>query len=861
MADIGKTDAAGLPDGWRNTLERLRQALLDTGAHPAHTLVLLPYAQLLVLARDAWAACAPPGFAPRFETTASWARSLGAPPAEMPDVTCDTACDTLTAQGLLERTGLGEQRGELAAPLVEAAHQLVRAVAAVPPGARGAWAERVREALGTGSDAAQLRFETATAHIAFEWALSSACATDVLFTPQAGAGGVHCLVVLQGLQAEPLVDALCGHWQAEGWSVARIALDQPGAAAAARLHAASDAEDEAERAAACVLARVREGAVPVALVANDRALTRRIGALLSTHRLAVQDESGWKLSTTRSAAQVLAALRACARHASGDEVLDWLKNAPSFAAPAVAALEAALRRAGVREWRSWLPPAGDRASAYRTLLDDVGTLRGAMERPRPLASWLAGLRTLLQGAGQWRWMEEDPAGQRIAEVLRLDEAALAAFSLLLAESAWAARRLDLNEFTAWVRRALEAESFVPEPHRHGSEPDVVVLSMSQLLARPFGAVVVPGCDEVRLPASPELQGPWSSAQREALGLPARAALQAEIAAAWRQVLQAPQADVLWRSGDEGGETLQPSPLVLALQAVPGAAVDTADPRALRTVAAVPVAPPQPRGDRLPVERLSASAYEDLRKCPYRFFALRQLGLQETDELDNEIDKRDFGLWLHAVLRLFHEGLSAEPEDTADALRARLDAAADAATAAQGLADDEFLPFGAAWPRVRDGYLDWHLEHAASGLRFERGEEWREQPLGPVLLVGQIDRLDLHPGLPEEEGTLVIDYKTEGLQTTSDRIKRPGEDTQLAFYAALLPHGSLRAAYVNVGERGGTRLVEQVEVVAARDGLVEGILSDVARISEGAVLPPLGEGAVCDYCSARGLCRKDFWSVV
>jgi len=36
------------------------------------------------------------------------------------------------------------------------------------------------------------------------------------------------------------------------------------------------------------------------------------------------------------------------------------------------------------------------------------------------------------------------------------------------------------------------------------------------------------------------------------------------------------------------------------------------------------------------------------------------------------------------------------------------------------------------------------------------------------------------------------------------------------------------------------------------------MSDFTRIAAGAALPPLGEGAVCDYCAARGLCRKDFW---
>ena len=45
----------------------------------------------------------------------------------------------------------------------------------------------------------------------------------------------------------------------------------------------------------------------------------------------------------------------------------------------------------------------------------------------------------------------------------------------------------------------------------------------------------------------------------------------------------------------------------------------------------------------------------------------------------------------------------------------------------------------------------------------------------------------------------------------------------------------------------------------RDLLVEGIQHDFARIAAGAPMPALGEGAVCDYCAARGLCRKDFWN--
>ncbi len=106
----------------------------------------------------------------------------------------------------------------------------------------------------------------------------------------------------------------------------------------------------------------------------------------------------------------------------------------------------------------------------------------------------------------------------------------------------------------------------------------------------------------------------------------------------------------------------------------------------------------------------------------------------------------------------------------------------------------------------------------------------------------------------------MDYKTEARAATTDRLRRPAEDTQLAFYAALLDVGSLRAAYVNVGERGETSTLEQPAVEQARELLAQGILDDLARIAGGASMAALGEGMACEYCAARGLCRRDFWNV-
>jgi ATP-dependent helicase/nuclease subunit B len=155
------------------------------------------------------------------------------------------------------------------------------------------------------------------------------------------------------------------------------AQDMDSGAARVALHTAQDAEDEAHRAAACVLAHLAAGRSPVALVAQDRVLTRRVSAMLVGRGVAVRDETGWKLSTTRAAASLMNLLRACAWDASTDAVLDWLKNAPAFEPLAVTQAEASWRRMGVREWRS--VPVSDEVALQ------VKPLRDSLQAGRPLA--------------------------------------------------------------------------------------------------------------------------------------------------------------------------------------------------------------------------------------------------------------------------------------------------------------------------------------------------------------------------------------------------------------------------------------------------------------------------------------------
>ncbi len=839
MTAIAENDGAnttsGVLNAWQGLLARIDAELRQLAAHPARSVVLLPYAQLMPLAARLWAAQFPDAFAPRFETTRNWATRAGWFTPGPHDLSFDHGRDLLTAAALLEGAGLAAQRALLAGPLVEQATQLGQIAASLPPALRPDWAEQARGALPPVGDG-PLALEAAVGRIAIAWAGGSDYATDVLFAPRV-ADALDALLIVPGLLPDPLTETLAEHY------FEKAVLLQPESDAALghiALHTCADAEDEAERAAACVLRQIEVGRVPVALIAGDRLLTRRINALLIERGAQLRDETGWKLSTTHAAAQLMAALHACAPRASTDEVLDWLKLAPAFDARQQRALERRLRRDAVRGWPQAALLTGD-----QPLTQHIESLRAPMIAARSLVDWLPALRTLLQGCGLWPLLAADVAGNAVIDALGLSDEALADWRDWPA----AQRRMGLAEFTRWVGEALEAASFRPP---HPAAAQVVVLPLTQLLGRPFAALVLPGADEQRLPAAPEPPGPWSAAQRQALHLPTREDLRDAQAAAWALALRVPQVDVLWRHTDDSGEPLLPSPLVQALQLQELAALG-AEGREARFIQIRPTERPQPRGDALPTQPLSASGYEMLRACPYRFFALRQLGLAEEGELDVDIDKRDWGNWLHDTLRGFHEALRVAPD--ADRLTL-IDAAAEAATEAlgPGLEPGEFMPFAVAWPTLRDAYLQWLAKHEAGGAQFKLAEESIDTQRGPLRLKGQIDRIDE----VTDGATLLIDYKTEPLARTRDRIKAGTEDTQLPFYALLSGADAPRAAYLNLAEREVPSLHELPELPMLAAQLYEGMAYDLARIAAGEPLPALGEGSVCGWCDARGLCRKDFW---
>ncbi|MGM9515636.1 PD-(D/E)XK nuclease family protein [Roseateles sp. DB2] len=874
--------ALGLGDGarpfWDAAVQRMAAWMQARGVQSRDAVVLLPFAQHLASARRAWRSTGL--WQPRMETTHSLASALGPSPLSQGlQISFDAAIDVLNARQLLAGQSWAEalrqqdpRAWQLALQqLVEAAQALARHAHALGPQGRQAFWPRARLALQQGGPA---DLEQALSLVALEWAASDTRvpATDALFSLSPSAW-----VLMRAGGVDPLCDALLEQAAAQGIpcllldadsTLEQLATDLP----PARLREASceDSESLAQCTAATVLEHIRRQEVPVALIAQDRVLVRRVRALLERQCVRLGDETGWTLATTPEAAQLMALLRAAQPRASVDEVLQWLKSELARglrergAADALDQLEAQCRRLG------WVQAGavqlvhlkGPAIGLWQDAQELIAILR-AGQAQRSLEQWLGQLRRLLERLGALSWLGEQAAGRQLLLALWLQREPWpdSAHQLALQST-----QLGSADFVQWVNETLEAQQFVPELP---VDLQVLVTPMARAMLRPFAAVVLPGADAQTL--GQVASGPvlLPEALLRQLGMPDQASRRAQLAASFVQLLRAPHLTLL-RCDRAGSEPLARSPLLERLEAAreqagAGPIPPWQDPRPRRTLGALPTHMAQASAAGQLPRALSASALEALRNCPYQFFGLQLLGLREDEELSEELDKRDYGNWLHAVLHRFHEQRKAQP--AADDVQA-LSEVAERERQRMGLSEAEFLPYLASFRRLLPRYLAWLAQHEAAGWQYEGGEvprhcqPWTHPALRELRLQGRLDRFDGSTG--PDPRRLLLDYKTGSTDALKDKLKRPLEDTQLAVYALLCGEEpaqtgiALEAAYLTLDDSKGLQLLLHPDVQRSAEQLRQGMEQDLAAVQAGAALPALGEGRACALCPVRGLCRKDDW---
>jgi ATP-dependent helicase/nuclease subunit B len=621
--------------------------------------------------------------------------------------------------------------------------------------------------------------------------------------------------------------------------------------------AATSLEQEACAAAMQVRLWLAAGKRDIAIVAQDRVVARRLRALLERAEVLVADETGWTFATLSVSTVLdrwLTALQSDFYHA---DLLDLLKSPFIFAdvsaserKSAVYQLEQLLRKQGVV---AGLEKFSALAEHEVSLHQPLARLRQAaalleQNRKHTLAEWLSALQQSLSVLGIDAGLRLDDAGQQ----------------LLRALDAWQQElqgdegRYRFTEWRRWLAQQLDTEAF-----RDSSiESPVRFTHLAATRWRAFDAVLLLGCDADHLPSAAD-GGRWfNDAVRAALNLPTRSFHAVRQHDDLRALLALNDTVLVTWQKDKDGEARLLSPFLQMLRdAHEQTHGDDLTERELHAylvaeeahAVALPQAvqpAPTVAQDKVPT-RISISGYNSLVACPYQFYARHILRLNELDEVQETIEKRDYGERVHGILQRFHEQyplVSGRDMAEMEAAMRSISEEVFADLLAQDFAARAWL---ARWYKSVPAYLEWQTQCEAEGWRYAGSEQEFEWPLEGIRLRGRIDRLDVRG-----EEKLVLDYKTQSDQVLRNKLKEPGEDVQLACYAYA--HEAADAAFVSI-ENGKVKLVAPKEDVPLLAQLnAERLEQVMAEMRRGAGLPANGIDAACTHCEVRGVCRKGEW---
>ena len=234
-----------------------------------------------------------------------------------------------------------------------------------------------------------------------------------------------------------------------------------------------------------------------------------------------------------------------------------------------------------------------------------------------------------------------------------------------------------------------------------------------------------------------------------------------------------------------------------------------------------------RGDGL---MLSASDIETYRVCPLKYKFARVFRIPQEPTIHQR-----FGIALHQVLERFHQGTAGGREELFDLF--------EACWRRSGFGDsDDELQFRERALDALERYWERLRDDDGEPVWFERSFSFR---LGPHLLRGRVDRVDLRPDGSYE----LIDYKT-GKARTEDQLR---EDVQLSVYqmGARESWGLETSAqsylYVMTGEK---------VPVEHSDEQLERVRATITDIGDGIMrqeFQPTPSQEICSFCDYRIIC--------
>lgn len=616
------------------------------------------------------------------------------------------------------------------------------------------------------------------------------------------------------------------------------------------LISARSLEEEAQKGAQTIVDWLQGGVASIAIVAQDRAVARRIRALLERAQVFVADETGWKLSTTRAAAALTAIYEVATPNAKSAAILELLKSPFVLGGidnklDYVMVIEAAIRKQNVTAgWIAIRAALGTSAVEVATL-ETIETAASVLTGHKTISGWATQTLAVLHDLQMADALAEDAAGAQIIQILeRLAEA--------FADSI---HELTPAEWRAFLSLRLEAEAYIAP----GTDTRVTMLPLAGTRFRRFDAVLLVGADADHLPSRMSEVLFFANAVRRELGLLTREQLQRQQMRDLSQLIMSGSHLVLSRQTHRNGERVAASPWIERLQLTLACAGKAPiEEHTVRFPQSEHVtAPPTKAGAAAPElvpQTLSPSGFNSLTTCPYQFFASHMLKLVAYDDVSEAPEKRVYGNWLHEILNTFHIAVRDRkvPDGDQSALLAEISETIFSRELAKTPAATGYY---ARWKKVMPTYLAWAQERHACGWRFLRGEQRLEKTLnwegGSITLIGRVDRLDGNDAGEQA----VIDYKTSSLASLTTRLK-DREDHQLPFYALLSDAHVVSGEYVSLeATAAGKTSVPAKDFEEWQSALQDRIAKNLMAIKRGDTIPANGGVSACGYCDVRGLCRN------
>ena len=633
-----------------------------------------------------------------------------------------------------------------------------------------------------------------------------------------------------------------------------------------RLFGAQSLEQEASAAVLQIRLWLAAGRSQIAIVAQDRLAARRVRALLEREKILVCDETGWTFSTTSASALIMRWLDLVADDFYYQDLLDFLKSPLVFSQiereqrrDAVSALEMLIREHNaVTRLERYLELArSQQQSACLPLLQALDSARDGWQtrRAQPLRAWLQLLTDTLAQLGILAPLARDLAGSQLLEML-----AHAATELSSANETF-----RFSEWRHWLNQRFENATFLDT----GIDSSVVFTHLPATRLRAFDAALLLGCDSAHLPAPPPASVFFNQAVRANLNLPT-----------WQDTLQAEQRDVAgllarstemlatWQAFQHSEPNLL-SPLLALLttchaQAYGTGLSDTRLNALLAQQARQPLSTPHPApaptlsATTIPKE-ISASGYASLMTCPYQYFARHVLRLNELEEVQIDLEKRDFGTLVHHILYEFHHRYPLSGSDEPAQREANLRTISQHVFAPLLRSNYLSLAWLSQWEKLIPGYLAWQADREAQDWHWHSGEQKEHVPFTlnngkQIALKGRLDRLDSGP-----TGLIVLDYKMKNKGALIKQLKAAGEDVQLPVYALLAGELATTAAYLSFDQEQVTLVQAEEDIQELAQQVATRLQSLFEQLHAGAGLPAHGAEAACAVCEMEGLCRRSYRS--